>query len=42
MIKLAPLNKDRLRDLIEDIESCRKELERLTGCSKSDFEKDYL
>ncbi|MEK7122746.1 MAG: DUF86 domain-containing protein [Patescibacteria group bacterium] len=40
MIKLAPLNRDRLRDLIEDIESCRHELQRLTDCEREDFEKN--
>lgn len=40
MIRLAPLSRDRLRDLIEDIESCRTELMRLVACSKKDFEKD--
>lgn len=37
MIRLVPLDRDKLRDLIEDIASCRRELETLTTYPRKKF-----
>ncbi|KKU13166.1 MAG: hypothetical protein UX17_C0025G0003 [Parcubacteria group bacterium GW2011_GWC2_45_7] len=37
MMRLAPLDRDKLRDLIEDIAAGRKELKTLTACPREEF-----